>query len=151
MQVKHQLEPAGVPFGSQLKDRQNQHPGQTPFMRRMDMHLRNTLSVMIVALACVVTAQAKNSRGIVLHSDVTVAGSHLASGSYDVTWETHSPEATVSFMRGKKVVATADGKVEDRGTTYDRNEVVYYDKADGTSLIQEIRFKGSSEVLVFKE
>jgi hypothetical protein len=117
----------------------------------MDMKLRNTLSVVILAMACVVAAQAKDSREVVLHSDVTVAGSHLASGSYNVTWQTHSPEATVTFLRGKKVVATAEGKLVDRGTAASFNEVVYHDKADGTTLIQEIRFKGSSEVLVFKE
>ena len=106
MQAKHQFEQAGVPFGSGSQDRQNQHPGQPPFMRRMEMKLGKTLSVTIVALAFFVAvgaaARSKDSRSMVLHYDATVAGSHLASGEYDITWETHSPEATVSFLQRKQ-------------------------------------------------
>jgi len=119
------------------------------------MRLGKTLSVMIVAMvffvAAGVTAKAKDSRNMLLHYDATVAGSHLASGSYNITWQTHSPEATVSFLRGSKVVATAEGKVVDRGRKYPSNEVVYTESANGAHVIQEIRFKGSSEVIVFNE
>ena len=119
------------------------------------MNLRRTFSVSIVAivfvLAAAATAQAKDSKDIVLHYDAALAGAHLASGDYSVTWQTHSPEATVSFLRGKKVVATAEGKVVDRGKTYSANEVVYNQNSEGARVIQEIRFRGSSEVIVFNE
>jgi len=117
------------------------------------MKLRRTLYVTIGAVAFLVTAgaaaNAKDSRNVVLGHDATVAGSHLASGSYDVHWQTHSPEATVSFMHGKKIVATVEGKVVDHGTTYPSNEVVYSVAANGAREIQEIRFKGLSEVIDF--
>ena len=119
------------------------------------MKLRKTLSVTIFAIVFVVgaavLAQAKDSRNLLLHHDVTIAGEHLTSGSYNVQWETHSPEASVSFLRGSKVVATAEGKVVDRGTRFQSNEVVYGQTADGARVIQEIRFKGSSEVIVFNQ
>ena len=119
------------------------------------MRLRKTLSVTIFAMAFFVAAaaaaKAKDSRNVVLHYDATVAGSHLASGNYNVQWQTHSPEATVTFMRGSKVVATAEGKVVDRGKKYLSNEVVYNLTPDGGRVIQEIRFRGSSEVIVFHE
>ncbi len=93
------------------------------------MKLRKTLSVTIVAVAFMVlvgaSAKAKESGNVLLPYDATVAGSHLASGSYNVQWQTHSPEATVSFLHGNKVVATAEGKVVDRGKKYQSNEVVY--------------------------
>lgn len=119
------------------------------------MSLKRILSVSIVAVAFVVAAaaaaQAKDSKDIVLHYDTTIAGSHLASGDYSVSWVTHSPEATVSFLHGRKVVATAEGKVVDRGKTYSANEVVYNVTPDGAHAIAEIRFRGSSEVIVFNE
>ena len=119
------------------------------------MNLRRILSVSIVAVAFVVAAaaaaQAKDSKDIVLHYDATIAGSHLSSGAYSVTWETHSPEATVSFLHGRKVMATAEGKVVDRGKTYSANEVVYNLTPDGARVIAEIRFRGSSAVIVFNE
>lgn len=119
------------------------------------MNFRRSLTLSIVAIGLVAASAAaakpKDSRDIVLHHDATVAGLRLTSGDYNVTWKTHSPEATVTFMQGKKVVATADGKVVDRGKPYDINEVVYRTGAGGDRQIQEIRFRGSSQVIVFGE
>ena len=119
------------------------------------MKLRKTLSVTIVALACFVAAGAagkpKDSRNVLLHYDSTVAGSHLASGNYTIQWQTHTPGASVSFLQGSKVVAAVEGKVVDRGTKYQSNQVVYSESGDGARAIQEIRFRGSSEVIVFSE
>jgi hypothetical protein len=122
------------------------------------MNLRKSLCVTVAALALfVVAGAAANSRGsgyAVVHYDVTVAGSPLASGSYNVEWQSHSPEATVifsqkGFFQKSKVAATVEGKVVDRGTAYPSNEVVYDQSANGSRVIQELRFKGSSEVIVF--
>jgi hypothetical protein len=119
------------------------------------MKLRKHLGVGLIAIACLVAtsaaAKAKDFRNIVLRSDATVAGAHLASGNYNVQWQTHSPQATVSFMQGSKVVATAEGKVVDHGTKCLSNEVVFDETADGGRVIREIRFKGSSEVIEFNE
>jgi hypothetical protein len=119
----------------------------------MEMRLRTILSVTVVAMLFFVAAGAaakpKDSKKILLHYDATVAGSHLASGRYNIQWETHSPEATVSFLQGSKVVATAEGKVVDRGRKYPYGEVMYTETTDGAHVIQEIRFEGSSEVIVF--
>jgi hypothetical protein len=107
----------------------------------------------MVALAFFVTlgatAKAKDYKTILLHYDATVAGSRLSSGDYNVQWETHAPAATVSFMHGNKVVVTVEGKVVDRGTKYNSNEVVYTAGANGARAIQEIRFRGLSEVIEF--
>jgi hypothetical protein len=121
----------------------------------MEMKLMRTLSLTIVAMAFFVAAGAaakpKDSRNLVLHSDVTVAGAHLARGTYSVKWQTHSPEATVSFLQGSKVVATAEGKVVDSGKMYESDSVLYDETADGPRVIREIRFKGSSEVIEFNQ
>jgi len=119
------------------------------------MKLAKTLSVTIVAMAFFVAvaaaAKPKDYRSVVLHSDATVAGTHLGSGTYSVQWQTQSPEATVSFSQGSRVVATVEGKVVDRGTRYQANQVVYSEAANGAREVQEIRFQGSSEVIVFNE
>ena len=107
MQAKHQSEQAGVPCGSTIKNRQDQHPGQPILMRRMDMNGKKTLWVTIVAMAVFVaagaSAKANDSKNVVLGSDAVVAGTHLRSGEYNIQWETHSPEATVSFLHGAKL------------------------------------------------
>lgn len=125
----------------------------------MIMNLKKTLSVSIVAMSLFVAAgfaagaaaQPKDAGNLILRYDAMIAGTHLTGGKYKIQWKTHSPEATVTFLHGSKVVATAEGKVVDRGTKYDSNQVVYDQNADGTRVVSEIRFGGSSEVIVFKE
>jgi hypothetical protein len=121
----------------------------------MEMKLRNILGVTIVALAFTVAvsaeAKGKNSANLALFHDASLAGAHLTSGTYHVRWETHAPGVTVTFQQGNKVVATAEGKVVHRGKKYMNNTVIYLENADGSRGIQEIRFGGSSEVIVFKE
>jgi len=117
--------------------------------------MTKTLSVTILAMAFFVVAgaaaKAKDFRNMVLRSDATLAGTHLASGNYNVQWQTHSPGATVSFLKDGKVVATAEGNVVDRGTKYQSNEVMFDETADGARVIRELRFKGSSEVIEFNQ
>jgi hypothetical protein len=59
-------------------------------MRRMEMKLKRMWGVTIVTLACFVAvgaaAKSKESGTMVLHSDAVIAGSHLATGRYDVQW-----------------------------------------------------------------
>ena len=118
---------------------------------RMEKAIWVTIVGMAVFVAAGAAAQAKDSRNVILGSDATVAGTHLTSGEYNIQWETHSPAATVSFVRRGKVVATAEGKVVDRGTKYSSNEIVYSVLGNGAREVQEIRFRGSSEVIVFSE
>jgi hypothetical protein len=113
------------------------------------MKLSKALSAGVVAIALFVAvsagAKSKDYKSVLLHYDATVAGSHLASGDYNIEWNTH----TVSFLHGSKVVATVEGKIVDRGTRYGANQVVYGADANGARSIQEIRFQGSSEVIEF--
>ncbi len=117
------------------------------------MKLTRTLSVTVFAIACFMAASsaaiARDFKSVVLNYNASVAGTQLASGKYNVKWETHSPEATVSFLQGNTVIATAEGKVVDRGTKYASDSVMYDETANGTRVIREIRFKGSSEVIEF--
>lgn len=107
------------------------------------------VAAIALALSFAAGAQAKDSRSIVLHHDATLGGAALTSGKYDVQWETHSPQATVTFVQKKKVVATAEGKVVDRGHKFDADQVIYDETEQGSRVIRELRFRGSSEVIEF--
>ena len=119
------------------------------------MRLQKVLGVTVVALAFVAAltarATAKDLYDVLVPYEASLTGSHIASGHYKIQWQTHSPEATVTLSKDRKVVATAEGKVVDRGKKYLSNEIVYEEKADGTRFIQEIRFKDSTQVIVFQE
>jgi hypothetical protein len=115
----------------------------------MDMTTKKVLYVGAIALALTFAAgaQAKDSRTIVLRHDANLGATALASGKYSVQWEMHSPQATVTFVQRNKVVATAEGKVVDRGKKAENDEVLYDMTDQGTRIIREIRFRASSEVI----
>ena len=119
------------------------------------MDIRKYLGTSILSLALLLASGspglAKNSRTVTVSHDFVLSGTSLPAGEYTVRWEAHSPQATVEFVRGHKVVLSTEGRFEDRGEKYGSNMVVYNDISHGTRTLSEIRFAGSSQVLVFNQ
>lgn len=107
------------------------------------------IAVLAVALTVSAVAFAKQSRTVRLPYDASLNGTALTKGEYKVSWEQHSPEATVTVSRGKNVMATANGRWVDRDVRYRTNEVLYNVNPDGSRTILEIRFAGLNGALVF--
>jgi hypothetical protein len=93
---------------------------------------------------------ASGSTTIQLFSAAQLNGKSLPAGEYKVKWESHSPEADVTFLRGNKAVATAHAKLVDRDQPYPEDAVVTQANSDGAQTIVEIRFRGKKSVLVFE-
>ena len=104
-----------------------------------------------IPLMATMPALAANARTLKLAYSASLNGKQLAAGEYQVTWETHSPEATVTFAQKKEVVTTVEGKWVDRDTKYESNAVVYSTNPDGSRTILEVRFSGLKGALVFGE
>jgi len=100
-------------------------------------------------LATGIPAAAKNARTINIDHALSLQGKNLPAGRYKVEWQTHSPEATVQFLRNRQLVATTEGRVEQRDKISRCNAVVYDTAPDGTVTLLEIRFADSNKVLVF--
>jgi len=107
--------------------------------------------LLALILASSVLGFAKDSRTVALSHDAVVHGTTLPAGQYTIQWKDHTSGATVEFTRGKKVVLTTEGKLEDRRHKFDRNAVVYATGSDGINTISEIRLAGSSDVLVLHQ
>jgi hypothetical protein len=122
---------------------------------RTNMNIRKCFGTSLLSVALLLAAGipgfASNSRTVTLQHDAVLSGTSLAAGRYTVQWEAHSPEATVEFVQHHKVVLSTEGRVEQRDKKYDRNAVVYNAASDGTMSLVEIRFAGSSKVLVFNQ
>jgi hypothetical protein len=114
-------------------------------------YLGTSILSAVLLLACGIPGLAKNSRTLALDRDAVLNGKALSAGKYVVQWEAHSPQASVEFAQRHKVVLSTEGRLEDRGKKYYSNMVLYDTASDGTSTINEIRFAGSSEVLVFNQ
>jgi len=119
------------------------------------MDIRKYLGALILSvvflLASGIPSFAKGSRTVTLTRNVVLNGATLPAGDYAVRWKAQSPQASVEFAREHKVVLSTEGRLEDRGKKYNSDTVVYLTTADGGVTIKEIRFAGSSEVLVFNE
>jgi phage tail sheath gpL-like len=71
-----------------------------------------SLSVFAMLLIPVLAFAAdKNSAKVQIDEPVKISGTQLAPGQYRLTWEGNGPDVTVSFLEGKKTVATAPAKL----------------------------------------
>jgi hypothetical protein len=57
----------------------------------------------------------------------------------------------VTLAKGNNVVATAQGKIEERSAKYARNMVVFITKPDGSRAINEFRLAGTNKAIVFSQ
>lgn len=110
-----------------------------------------SILVLALVLAASTPALASNSNKVTLQHDMVLKGTALKAGDYAIRWESQSERATVTLSKEKEVLVTAEGQLIDRGTKYRRAAVMYAESADGTRTIREIRFAGSSQVIVFNE
>jgi len=81
----------------------------------------------------------------------TIGGTKLDAGRYEMKWQEHSPSVSVSVAKGKNVVATVQGRIEERSSKFQRNMVVYSTKPDGSQVITELRVGGTNRAIVFEE
>lgn len=113
------------------------------------MNTRKLSLLIFVMLLLNLSARASNSKTLAFTTEVTLNGSKLPPGYYEIRWVSHSPEASVTLVRAGHVMVTAMGKWVKRGAKYKADALVYTNNADGSHMLLEIRFAGRSAALVF--
>ena len=111
------------------------------------MKSQNILKSLIlgVALLLATGAFAETNKGSMqLSNAVTVAGKQLPAGDYSVKWEGTGSNVQVSFLQGKKVVATAPARLFDLSQKPDNDSAVVKGEARELS---EIHFGGKKYAL----
>ena len=94
--------------------------------------------VTMVFLPALAFAQ-KNSANVALDQSVTIAGTQLAPGQYKLIWEGNAPNVNVSFVEGKKTVATAPAKLVSNPTSEEAIETAT--QTDNTLVLQAVDLK----------
>jgi hypothetical protein len=116
-------------------------------------HFKRLVPVIVLAGLITTSAFARNGakseKKVTLNQTAALNGAAIPAGSYNVTWSAESGDPTVTFVKGKETVATAQAKWVDRDTKYEQNQVLYSNNSDGSRTIIEIRFAGMSRALVF--
>lgn len=113
--------------------------------------LRGLISGLALVLLASSSALAKGSRTINVPYAASLSGTQIEAGQYQLSWEERSPQATVTMAKGKNVMATVQGKIEQRSAKYERNMVVFATRADGSYIISEFRLAGTNKAIVFSE
>jgi hypothetical protein len=114
-----------------------------------DMKTKILGPLILIIFAVNLSMWAKNEKALPFRTEVTLNGNKLPAGFYEISWVSHSPEATVTFVKAGQVVVTAMGKWVDRDTKYTTDALVYSNNADGSHTLLEIRFAGRKQALVF--
>lgn len=109
------------------------------------------LAVLAITVMAVAPAFGKNRHLVRLFSAETMGATKLAAGEYLIKWETHSPEATVTFQAYGKVQGTLMGKVVEHDQKFQENVVIDEPAPDGTRRLTEIRLGGTNKSIVFSE
>ena len=95
-----------------------------------------TMLTMIPAFAF---AKQRDSATVQIYQPVQVAGAQLPSGQYKMVWEGNSPNVTVSFFDGKKVVATAPARLVSKANNEEAIET--NTTAPNTEVLQAVDLK----------
>jgi hypothetical protein len=114
------------------------------------VNTKRKLTLLVFAVLAVnLAAWAKNAKAVPFRTEVTLNGNRLSAGIYEIGWVSHSPEATVTFVKAGQPTVTAMGKWVERGERYRTDALVYTNNPDGSHTLIEIRFAGRTQALVF--
>jgi hypothetical protein len=75
------------------------------------MKVKSLFVFAMLALPALAFAADKKSASVQIAQPVTVAGTQIAPGNYRLVWEGNGPDVTVTFLEGKKTVATAPARL----------------------------------------
>lgn len=115
------------------------------------MSRKTSIALCVLALVLVaatgMAAQKGNKTTMTVADPVTVGATTLAAGDYQVTWEGNDGQVQVTFLKNKKVVASAPARIAPRSNAPDETVVVTEHKGGAVTLV-EIRPEGRKEALL---
>jgi hypothetical protein len=115
-------------------------------MKKYTTHAFTTLAVLVLAGSAF--AGAPLSKNIKVLVPVTVNGTAIPVGEYKFNL---SEDGQVSISSGKKVLATAQGKIVDHATKADSDSLRLQQQPDGSQKLMEIEFGGKKTSLVLSD
>lgn len=111
----------------------------------------SSVPITTIALTFVLSAgafAATQSKSVTFDKAVQVNGTTVPAGDYKVKYDDSSSNAQVSFLQGKKQVATASGQVKDLGKKANQTAVIVR-TGNSVPALEEIDFGGSAKGLTF--
>jgi len=94
---------------------------------------------------------ASNKGSLQTMSPVTVNGTTLPAGDYQLKWEGTGSNVQLNILKGNKVLATTPARLVDTNQSPSSNQAVLKGNNDGTQSLSEVRFGGKKYELQIGE
>jgi len=106
-------------------------------------------ATVILLLIAIPVMAVEGTAKFVVTDTVSVAGSELKPGAYDVKWESSSSEASVVFMSQGKAVLKVQGKIEELNEKNDSNSLLIMKDPSGKPVLKGLQFSGKKIRITF--
>jgi hypothetical protein len=109
------------------------------------MFINKTVTMIVallILLAAVPVWALEGSAEFILSETMVCAGTEFKAGSYDVKYQSSSPEVTVTFMLKGKVIAKIQGKIEELNKKNESSSMLIGKDASGRPVINSLQFGG---------
>lgn len=110
----------------------------------MKSRILYVFSLLLMVFPLAALAAQHNSGDVSLSDPVTIGNTVLKAGDYKVKWEGTGPDVQVSFLQGKKEIATAPATLTAESSPYDGAAVETQDQTDNSKILKQILFKNVS-------
>jgi hypothetical protein len=110
---------------------------------KLTFQFTSALVAAALALPTISMAATKTEESVSISKPAKIGDSQLQPGNYKVVWDGAGPNVQVSFLQGKKTVATIPAKLVERASNY--NSIESSD-ADNNYKILSIAWKKQSLV-----
>ncbi len=90
---------------------------------------------------------ASNKGSLETLSSITVNGTTLPAGSYQLKWEGTGSNVQLNILKGSKVVATTPARLVDLQQSPNQDQAVMKNNGDGSKSLSEVRFGGKKYAL----
>lgn len=106
-------------------------------------------ATVILLLTAIPVMAVQGTAKFVVADTLSVAGSQLKPGAYEVKWESSSTEASVTFMSQGKAVLKVQGKLEELNEKNDENSLLIMKDPSGKPVLKGLQFSGKKIRITF--
>jgi len=114
------------------------------------MNYKNTVKGLLLGLTVLLATSvfaASNKGSLETLSSITVNGTTLPAGSYQLKWEGTGSNVQLNILKGSKVVATTPARLVDLQQSPNQDQAVMKNNGDGSKSLAEVRFGGKKYAL----
>jgi hypothetical protein len=121
--------------------------------KNKNMKLSNISSRLLLGMTLLLAtgASATSKGALKLDEAVSVNGTHLAKGEYEVTWDGTGPEIELNVIQSKKVVVTVPARLVQLNHPGSGQGYGTQKEEDGTTSLTSIYFSGKNYELAIRK